>query len=230
MATLRALLWLAVGAAVVAGGWLLMEPRISPPDWSAIASNPSVIGTPTDHFAYTGGEAIVSVDGSANLQIGPDDRGTLHVAVGSSGVDLPFVLRDGSPPGRALDLVSVAGKSTKTWISQPIHGDSGTGDARLPRTIAQIAGQSMFDVVIDGDRQWVGLTGVWSIADALRQADGSIRQQGLIFSPLLRDKTGFSDPTRLELTLLLYEDGPGSEVLLHLVFESVELVRSPGAT
>jgi len=74
--------------------------------------------------------------------------------------------------------------------------------------------------------------GVWSLADALRKDDGSIRQQGLTFSPLLRDKTGFSDPSRLEFTLLLYDDTRGgiSPVLLHLVFRTVHIPEASEGT
>ena len=105
-----------------------------------------------------------------------------------------------------------------------INADTGLGEVRLPETYAYLAGEGDFTVnsrIWGADRE---VRGFWSLAHALRKEDGSIRNQGLVYSPLLRDKTVFSDPTRLEFTLLLYE---GDEVLLDLVFRKVTIVRSP---
>jgi len=78
------------------------------------------------------------------------------------------------------------------------------------------------------------VSGFWAVAGALRREDGSIGQQGLVFSPLLREKTGFADPSREELTLLLYGEEAGDAagesgppVLLHVVFGSVSIERTP---
>ena len=88
-----------------------------------------------------------------------------------------------------------------------------------------LAGRSAFDVTVDDASTTTSVPGFWAVADALRREDGSVGQQGLIFSPLLREKTGFSDPSRTELTLLLY-DGAGDEppsLLLHVVFSEIQV-------
>ncbi len=228
MTNLRSLLWLAVGAAVIVAGWLLIAPHVFPAEWQISAESPRVVGDSIDPFVYAGGNLVRPVAGSATVRLaGTDTHGTVRLSIESPEPDPPLSLRDGSIVGRSWDLVSSVDGSAEVWTETPFHGDSGIGDARLPETIILIAGQSGFDLIVDGNQRLNDLTGIWSIAHALRQDDGSIRQQGLVFSPLLRDKTGFSDPERLELTLLFYEDGPGSNVLIHLVFSDVVIERSP---
>ena len=229
MTDLRSMLWLAIGAAVIVAGWLLLAPHVLPVEWQIGAESPRIVGDSIDPFVYAGGNLIRAVAGSATVRLaGTEPNGTVRLSIESPEPALPLSLRDGSIVGRSLDLVSSVDASAEVWTETPFHGDSGIGDARLPETTALIAARSGFDLIADGNRRLSDLTGVWSIAHALRQDDGSIRQQGLVFSPLLRDKTGFSDPERLEMTLLLYEDGPGSNVLLHLVFSNVVIERLAG--
>jgi hypothetical protein len=227
MTTLRSLLLLAVGLAFLVAGWFLVAPHFFTTDWLISARSPWVIGDSSDPFAYSGGKAIRPVTGSATLHIASSGRGTIRLTVESPEPASPLALRGGAIVSRSWDLISPVDGSTELWIATPFHGDSGAGDGRLPGTVARIAGRSSFDLTVDGNRRLTQLPGVWSIAHALRRGDGSIGQQGLVFSPLLRDKTGFSDPDRLELTLLVYENGPGSDLLIHVVFSDVLIEQSP---
>jgi len=229
MTNLRSLLWLAVGAAAIVAGWLLIAPHVVPVEWWIRAESPRVVGDSIDPFVYAGGESVRPVAGSASLRIAASSRGTIRISIEPLESDPPLSLRNASIAGRSWDLVSAVADSDEVWTGTPFHGDSGVGDARLPETTVLIAGRSGFDLTVDGNRRWSNLKGIWSIGHALRQDDGSIRQQGLVFSPLLRDKIGFSDAERLELTLLVYEAGAGSDVLVQLVFRDVIIERSPEA-
>jgi hypothetical protein len=231
MTHLRSLLWLVIGLTAIVAGWLLIKPHVSLPlaEWQIAVETPSVVGDSRDPFAYAGGHTVRPVTGSGSLRIAAGGRGTLRLSAESPEPQAPLTLRDGSIVGRSWDLVSDIDGSTEVWSNAPFHGNSGIGDARLPETMALIAGQSHFELTVDGNRRLTNLAGIWSIAFALRQDDGSIRQRGLVYSPLLRDKTGFSDPERLELTLLLYEGGPERDILAHIVFSDVVIERSPGA-
>ncbi len=226
MSDLRALFWLAVGAAAVIVGWLLVAPLVFPSGWQIAGDSPWVVGDSIDPFVYAGGELVRPVKGSAVVRLAASG-GTVRLSIESPEPSPPLSMRDGSVVGRSWELSSRVGRPADVWLETPVNGDTGLGERRLPETVALLAGESRFDLTVDRDRRLTGLSGFWSIADALRQDDGSVRQQGLVFSPLLRDKTGFSDPDRLELTLLLYEDGPGSNVLIHLVFSDVVVERSP---
>ena len=59
-----------------------------------------------------------------------------------------------------------------------------------------------------------------------REMRESIRDQGLVFSPLLRDQSVFSDPDRTEITLLIYAAPESDVVILHLVFPDVRVSES----
>ena len=117
-----------------------------------------------------------------------------------------------------------------------INGDIAGGDPNLPQTHALLAGKGAFDVYVDGKLTYENLQGEWSLADAVRQSDGSIRQSGLVYSPLLRDKAGFSDPERTEFTLLLHSgesdenNKPPYSVVLHIVFSDVTIEKQSPVT
>jgi len=136
------------------------------------------------------------------------------------------VLGAGAPPTGELLLRAQATDVARAIV---VHGDSGSGDPRLPETPALLAGAGSIDLRLDGIPLQSDTTVVWSVADALRRDDGAIRNRGLVFSPLLRDDTVFADPDRLEATLLvsLPSEGDGPRVVAHVVFRRVEIVDAP---
>ena len=221
--------WILVGLGLVAlgaVGWMLVHPTPSDSGaqtaaWTIVGTDPLRVGTLAEPYAYDG-EAVQSASGSVTLQIAPD--------LSTVSLDVAIVL--GSDVGlealRPFDrpIEQIAGGSSgvpvDVWTDVTIHGLTGRGDELLPPTRARWAGVSSFRLEIDGF-EYPDTTVLWSVADALRRSDGAIRQQGLVYSPLLRDKTGFSDPTRTELTLIVRSsDG----IFLQLVFRDV-LVADP---
>jgi len=227
---MKPLFWLAVGLAAIVVGWLLIAPDPAPDAWRIDANPPRIVGDAADPFAYAGGDALRTVSGSATIRLakGGSD-GTVRLSAEVAEADPSLSLRDGAIVGRSWALVFPIDEAATVWIDTSIHGDTGIGDRRLPETTARLAGAGPFELTIDQDRRVIGQRGFWSVADAVRQEDGSIRQQGLLFSPLLRDKTRFSDPSHLELTVLLYEDGSNSDVLVHLLFVDPVVERTPAA-
>jgi len=228
MSGARSLLWLAVALLIMA--WGLGLPNIVPPDegrpeWEIRAQGARWIGDRVDPFAYAGGGLARPVDGAAVVELA-GTRGTIRSTfVLSDPLSLRFT--EGGEPRRTWEFVSTLEGSEALWVDAVIHGSTGRGDRRLPPTAARFAGWSRFDVLADGKILHSGVKGFWSVADALRRSDGSIGQRGLVFSPLLRDQSGFSDPSRLECTILLYQDEQAEGVLAHFVFSEVVVTRSP---
>ncbi len=221
-------IWLLAGAAVLVAGWLLS--RI-PPDpsyaWQIRAATPVLVGNADDPFAYDG-SAIRDVSGSVSIRLTePEADGTVVASLEAPEAGAPLGLLDGSASGRSWKLEASIDGSSPVWVDTPIHGDTPLGEAQLAQTQARLAGRSQFELIVDGKRSRSDLTGFWSVADALRRPDGSIRQQGLLFSPLLRDKTGFSDRSRDELTLLLYETRAMEVLLAQVVFGDITIVEAP---
>ncbi|MFC2078980.1 hypothetical protein ACFLSZ_03270 [Candidatus Bipolaricaulota bacterium] len=220
----RNLFWLGLAAAALVAAWLL---AVIVPFFGNVrfdGEDPWAVGSIEDPFAYAG-EGVRTIEGTAALRIDPNStNGILEIEL------LPdealAVVLAGQLPERSVVLRLQLRNATTLWADRSIHGDSGIGDSRLPAIHALHAGSGKFVLLIDGKRQPTEQPGYWSLGDSVRQSDGSIRDQGLVFSPLLRDQSGFSDPARKELTLLIYESQDSDAVVLHLVFPDVRTVES----
>ncbi len=215
METLRTLALIIVVAAIAFGIILISQNRGGLPDaWEVNLSDPILIGDASDRFAYAGGPSILPVEGSGKLKL-TDGEGSIELRFTPS--------TDGSDwIGPVTIRASIETPGT-IEIDALINGETGRGEPLLPETYAYVFGTSRF-TIHSGAQGTRNMEGFWSLAHALRRGDGSIRNQGLIYSPLLRDKSIFSDPERLEFTLILYEE---DEVILDLVYRSVEIVRFP---
>jgi len=201
----RALFWIGL-AASLAAVWLILV--LFPSDVRFDADNPLAVGNSEDAFAYVG-EGVHTIEGTATLRIDTDmNSGILEVTLSPD--EALAALLDSASPEYSVVLRMRIERANNVWMDRTVHGDTGIGDSRLPETYALYAGSGSFELSIDGVRQPTAWPGFWSIGDALRQTDGSIRDQGLVFSPLLRDQSGFSDPARTEFTLRIY-DAPVSE-------------------
>jgi len=236
------LLTLAVAAAGLAA-WLFLGsgwPRgdagnasggviVEAPQWRIDAGTPLLVGDLKDPFAYAGGDATRLLEGSARLGFDPEvASGNLRASIALDGS--VAVLADSIDPSSMLELDGELTARNIAAIDQMIHGETGLGDPNLPEARAILAGTADLAISIDGTPRGVTYRGAWSVAEALRRGDGAIRNQGLIYSPLLRDNTVFADASRLELTLLVYRSGPAAQsdsVILHVVYGDVQVLAAP---
>ena len=225
-----------VGLAIlIAAGWLAYQvidaARGLETAWEILLGDPILIGDLEDPFAYAGGEGVRGLDGEGHIRLTSNgERGVVWLTVTLDGSAV--VLADGQTPDGVLSLWSDLSEGGTVEQEISVHGNSGGGESRLPEAFAHLLGTSSFSLRLDGETIRDGASGTWTIAQALRRDDGAIRNQGLIFSPLLRDNTVFADSNRLEFTLLLHDaaGSDGANVMLHLVFKRVEIVRSPAVT
>ena len=203
----------------MAAAWLLFIGNPLSTDTRFEARNPRIIGSVEDAFDYAG-ENVHDIDGTATLRMNDNPvKGMIEIDLLLDGALLPWLLADSSEHSVVLRMRLE--HADKNMRDASVHGDGEDGESRLPEIHALYAGFGSFEILIDGKRQPIRWQGFWSIGAAVRQSDGSIRDQGLVFSPLLRDRSGFSDPERLELTVLIYESSESENVVLHLVFSDV---------
>ena len=228
-------LLLLVGLLVLAG-WLLIsideEPTQSS-NWVLHADNPYVVGGYGDNFAYDG-KGVRPLVGSLALSADTTSKtGDINVSLQTTQASGPLHVSSDATLEGEIKLVSRIDASDTVQESISIYGDTGNCGPELPCTFAYLVGQSTFDLYLNGDLYHANLCGEWAYAQAMRHADGSIRQRGLMYSPLLRDKTGFCDPLRSEFLLILHsEDSDPNNTLpyalvLHLVFSQVDVQRRP---
>ena len=228
------LILLVVGGLALVGWWMLRpedlpSPIFAPePMWEIAVSDPLLIGSLDDPFAYAGGESVLARPGHGTLRLfEPDGSGSLQLAVTLDGSE--SALAESVSTTGDVELRASVPALDEESIDVDFHGSTGRGDERLPKTHALVSGTASFSLRIDGESRGAPYEGLWSVAHALRRDDGSVRNQGLAFSPLLRDDTVFADPDRLELTLLLHGRGPQQtdSVALHLVYRDVEILAMP---
>jgi hypothetical protein len=224
--TLLALVIALLGAAA----WLSYSAFIAPTArgerWEVLIDDPVLVGGPEDLFVYAGGPSVRPIAGDGEILVSKNGASsavciTLDVRAADN------LILTGEPFVGQLVLRSRIDDNASVWANVRIHGETDRGDDRLPETHALIAAASPFEIRPGDRRATQRLDGRWLIGHALRRTDGSIRKQGLVYSPLLRDKASFSDPQRLEFTLLLY-DGD-NDPLLHLVFRGIHVVQSPSS-
>jgi hypothetical protein len=220
-------------AALVLGGWFLISGGLripAPPVWQIQVSDPILVGDPEDPFVYAGGTSVRATSGDGSIRLFEGTvPGSLRLVVELD--DATFFLPEDVPSGR-LSLRASLESAASTVTERTIHSETGFGEGRLPETRAILSGSALFDVRVDGASWPEPLEGLWAVAHALRREDGAIRNQGLVFSPLLRDDTVFADPERLELTVLLY-DTMGAQtgsVALHVVYRDIRIERAPTTT
>jgi hypothetical protein len=213
----RTYLWIAivgVALAIVAAGIWLTQPSGT---LVIHAQDPWVVGNSDDPFSYTGD--VRRIPGDATLEVDRNGTGG-YLEITLTPDEALSTLLSGSAGVKTVVLRFEFENATNLWTDRQVYGDTGVGDDRLPATHVDFAGTGPFDLRLNGQKQTATWDGFWSLGDALRRSDGSIRNQGLVFTPLLRDQTGFSDPSRTELTLLL--NAPDSnDVVLDLVFPDV---------
>jgi len=202
--------------------------------WVVHAEAPEVIGGYGDNFCYDG-EGGQTLSGTLNLIIARDGSGSIDGTVSTTEGSKPLHPTSSDELTGTIRIVSHIDASSDVSTDIDINGDTSRGDPSLPQTHALLDGKSTFDVYVNGPLLYEKLRGEWSLADAVRQSDGSIRQSGLLYSPLLRDKSGFSDPKRTEFTLLLHSEKsdannkPPYSIALHLVFSDVTVEKQPPA-
>ena len=215
-------------------GWLLLGiGEAEDPTWAIHADQPLVIGGYGDNYAYTG-DGVRLLQGSLDLHINlPQGDGTLMVSLETTEESDSLRISSSEELSGAIRLVSRIDRSNRVEEGIPIYGDTGNGGPELPRTLAILAGWSKFDLYVNDRIRYSNLSGEWAVAQALRRDDGAIRQSGLVYSPLLRNKTGFSDPENIEFTLILHsgvpdpENDPPYALALHLVFTQVTIEAGP---
>ena len=222
---------LAVVIGLLAGAFLILSPRS--PGWEVRADAPLVIGGYGDNFSYSG-KGVRPLSGSLSFTYGPEvHTGVISVTLATTAESGTLQLGAG---GALSGEIKLSGRITPTdriVADTDIHGDTGLWGPELPRVHAILAGTGTFDLLVDGKPVYTDMVGEWSLEQALHRPDGSIRKSGLYYSPLLRDKTGFADPDRLEFDLIVHSpdvdqgNNPPYTIVLHLVFTHVAIEHRP---
>jgi hypothetical protein len=208
-------------------------PDLSEPAWLIHADQPLIAGGYGDNFAYNGTN-VRALDGSLELRYDPERKtGSITVTLETTDKSGPLHVSASQSLDGRVELVSEITPSDRIVEDRPVFGSTGLGENTFPQTSATLAGWSRFTLTAGGKTVGKDLFGEWAIAQALRRADGSIRQSGLVYSPLLRDKTGFSNPKETQFVLLVHsqdadtDNVPPYTLALDLTFLHVVVQHQP---
>ena len=214
----------------------LLPPGPTPPSWSVRADAPFVVGGYGDNFAYSG-KTVRPLHGTLELRYDPTNKtGIVSISVQTTKESGPIQITANRTLEGEVRLTSTLRPSDRVLEDTHVFGSTGRGAATLPETLAALAGWSQFDLSAGGAPVAAELSGEWALAEAIRRSDGSIRQSGLVYSPLLRDKTGFSNPKETQFVLVVHsntadpDNAPPYALALDLVFTQVTVEERPQQT
>ncbi len=219
-------------AGLIASAFILLNTPSSPA-WIVKADHPLVVGGYGDNFSYSGTD-VRSLSGKLELTFNPNAHtGTITVSITTTEKSGPIKISSQEELTGEISLSSRIGPDAPIITDTDIYGDTGIRGPELPLTHALLAGESLFNLYLNGRLVYQNLHGEWMLAQALRRNNGAIRKSGLYYSPLLRDKTGFADPKRMEFTLILHSTEPDPKndppytAALQLVFTSITVNQEP---
>jgi len=244
---MKRLWYLAAAGAVAAGIFFLAgfdEP--SGRDWTLMAQNALINGGYGDNFAYSG-ENVRPVIGTAVLRVDSAfDAGELVATLRTTPESGPICMgKDVYLTGEvqivmrdfAEDAPFMEGGITEfLWI----HGDTGQGPPVMPRQFAFLAGWGTLDIYANGKLLYEGLDGHFMSTEQARRGPEAgykvARDDGTVYSPMMPDKTRFTDPTNGELHIVAHsadadpDNFPPNSLWLHLNFADVFVQQAPVGT
>lgn len=205
--------------------------------WIVEARGVQHVGDYGDNMAYDG-KALHPMLGRAELRLDPDaGRGKLRIEVVTTSESGPVRFsKDSVLSGRiridqTLDVS--ADSADRIVTGSYLHGDTGRGGPILPRVYAYLATWGPADIYVNGELAIRHVTLHTMLTDALRGAGHRIARDSTVYSPDLADKTGFDDPSRVELHVMAFTSDPDSANFppqsgwLNLHFSSLVLKKKP---
>jgi len=204
-------------------------------DWEFNADNALIVGGYGNNFAYDGTN-VRHIPGSATVKLTTaTGEGVIEASVTTDDESGPIVMADGMPLSGNIKLVMKLGQGgTRFQEFKDLHGDTGNEAPVMPKLFNYWAGWGPTDVYVDGKLVYENLGGHVMYSEKARRANGTIsRDDGTIYSPMLEDKTGFTDPNATEFHFVAHtmepdpNNFPPHSMWIHLVFQDVKLQKAP---
>ena len=212
-------------------------------DWSLRAQGALIIGGYGDNFNYDG-DTVRPLVGTAVLDVDSvTDTGSVIAVIQTTAETGPIQISKDEAIEGEIKLVMrtfieeapfmEGGIAEYVWV----HGDTQQGPPVMPRQFSYLAGWGLLDIYVNGQLLYRGLDGHFMYTDRARHGPEEgykvMRDDGTIYSPMLADKTRFTDSSRTELHIVghsLIEDQgnfPPHSQWIHLNFSDVFVQEAP---
>lgn len=244
-----------VAAVGLFGGWGLQNTQAqmgtdaSSRHWILKSQRPVIVGGYGDNFSYDGsnvrplnGTAVLNIDASAKsgsviayIQTTPESGPlfvgqTVTVENGIKKVTHEYL------EGNIRIEMSI-GDTARLQEFEWLHGNTGNEAPVMPDLFNFLAGWAPLNVYVDDQLAYEGLAGHFMFSEQARQEDYTIRHEdGTIYSPMLENKSRFTNPDGREFHLVAHttipdeNNFPPHTLWIHLVFFDVFAQKVPSGT
>lgn len=209
-----------------------------PGTWRIEASDVRIIGGYGDNFAYDG-ENVRPLRGSASMTLNTE-AGTGELEINLRTTPESGAIRfsdDQSWEGeirivQRLDTgqMDMARIQEEAWL----HGDTGNEAPVMPRLFNYFATWGPSTIYVNGEEVVPMIGSHTMLSEQARNDAGRIvNAEGQVYSPMARDKTGFTDPQETEFHYVAHTSEPDQEnfpphtAWIHLHFGDVTVVEKP---
>jgi len=206
--------------------------------WQIRATGARIIGGYGDNFAYNG-ENIRPLDGHAEVTLNTaEGTGEIIVEVETTSQSGPIRFSEDQSFDGEIRIVQRlnAEQMDMARVEQDIwlHGDTGNEAPVMPELFNYFATWGPATISVDGEEVVPMIGSHTMFSEQARGADGKITRNGQVYSPMVSDKEGFTNPQETEFHVVAHTTQPDQDnfpphaAWIHLHFSDVEVLQKPG--
>ncbi|MFW6078498.1 MAG: hypothetical protein ACODAE_02685 [Gemmatimonadota bacterium] len=208
-----------------------------PGTWTIRATGARIVGGYGHNFAYDG-RNVRPLRGQAEATVNTVD-GTGRVVVEIETTDRSGPIRfseDRSFEGRiriVQRLNTERMDAARIMESVRLHGDTGNEAPVMPEIYNYFATWGPASISVNGQEVVPMIGSHTMFSEQARGADGRIEKDGQIYSPMVENKQGFTNPEETEFHFVAHTTEPDEDnfpphtAWIHLHFSDVEVVEQP---
>lgn len=208
--------------------------------WTIEATEARIIGGYGDNFDYAG-ENVRPLDGSATMTVDAE-AGTAQLEVNISTTEASGPIRFSANRSFEGDIRIMQRLNTSRMDRARIatdvflHGDTGNEAPVMPKIYNYFATWGPAKIWVNGEEVVPMIGSHTMFSEQARDAAGKIVDgEGQVYSPMLDDKSGFTDPEETEFHFVAHTTEPDSDnfpphtAWIHLHFSDVDVVEAGGS-
>lgn len=206
--------------------------------WRIQASQARVVGGYGDNFAYDG-STVRPIDGRAAMSLNTETGvGELEITLRTTPASGPIHYSEDESWEGEIRIVQRLNTSRmdrarvqeEAWL----HGDTGNEAPVMPRLFNYFATWGPSTIYVNGE-EVVPMVGSHTMfSEQARGPDGKIKNgHGDVYSPMVQDKTGFTDSDETEFHYVAHTTEPDPDnfpphtAWIHLHFSNVDIQEKP---
>ena len=214
-----------------------VTPAMADGQWHIRAAGARIIGGYGHNFAYDG-ENVRPLRGEAEMRLNTaDGTGELEITLHTTPESGPVRFSADQAWEGEIRIVNrlntsemdMARVTEEAWL----HGDTGNEAPVMPKVFNYFATWGPSQIFVNGE-QVVPMIGSHTMfSEQARGADGKIERDGQVYSPMVQDKEGFTDPSETEFHYVAHTTEPDPNnfpphtAWIHLHFSDVEVLEKP---